>query len=71
MRVDDWECVRLEFLLACEHDPNRAAEKSAPDKTLGPPKPLCFSTKENNDYLRQGQNHEEGHSGKAKMSFWL
>ena len=46
MRVGDWECVLPEFLLACEHDPNRSASKSAPDKTLGPPEPLCFSTKD-------------------------
>jgi len=46
MRVDDWECVIPEFLLACEHDPNRSACKSAPDKTLGPPEPFCFSAKD-------------------------
>ena len=46
MRVGDWECVIPEFLLACEHDPNRSASKSAPDKTLGPPEPFCFSTED-------------------------
>lgn len=33
-------------LLTREHDPNRAACKSAPDKTLGPPEPRCLSAKD-------------------------
>ena len=46
MRVDDWECVRPEFLLTREQDPNRATSKTAPDETLQPKEPLCIGTKD-------------------------
>ena len=35
-----------QFLLAREHDPNRAASKTTPDETLQPKEPLCISAKD-------------------------
>ena len=34
------------FLLTCKHDSNTPTNKTAPNKTLYPSDPLCFSTKD-------------------------